>query len=150
MVTKIYKTTTEMFFYKRYKTIDLFNKKEFPTKKRLVWMEIIPGCKREVEAMRKARDVFNVFLEMLVEDLLEGHYFVFPLRKFGFLKITDKTDYERDDYIYDIETRGRFFKPALFLDRRVVTSHRRRYIFRFNSILRKKLYELVTNGKLYT
>jgi hypothetical protein len=104
----------------------------------------------EVEAKKLARDVFVSFLKKLSQDLIvENDIFVFPAPGFGYIKISNTADANREDYVYDIESNGKIWTPRMKLDPNIVKRNKKHYKLRFNEKLRNQMFELIQNGHKY-
>ncbi|MEO7397232.1 MAG: hypothetical protein ABIW84_01575 [Ilumatobacteraceae bacterium] len=107
------------------------------------------GAERKAIAMGNAitRDVFKL---ILTDMIMDNDYFVFPAEKFGYMKISDMTNEDREDYVYNFETQGRYFGARLMLDRSVQRLNKKHYRIKLSEANIKRIYNQVTqHGKSY-
>lgn len=126
-------------FYRKNYTHDLLDTKRFKWHPQFKDLKTLLGCKHEVQAQRLAIKVVNEFFEMLAEDMIEKRvYFVMPRIDSFSLLIKETTNPDRDDYIYLLETGGRYYKPVLHWAN---PQKRFKVNVRFTRRWRKKLFE---------
>lgn len=124
--------------------LERFTKRSFTDFKGLL------GMPREREAKQKAKDVLTSFLKVLAQDLIvNNEIFIFPVRNFGYVKITNTANPRRKDYFYDIESEGKIFTPKLTLDNRLLKINKKHYKLRFNQVLRIQMMNLIQSGHKY-
>lgn len=108
------------------------------------------NMKTEVEAKKLATDIFVAFLKKLAYQIIEENdIYIFPANGFGYIKISNTADPKRPDYVYHIESDGKIWTPRLKLDPELNKRNKKRYKFRFNEPLRKRMAELIRNGHKY-
>ena len=121
-----------------------FKKRSFNSYKELLNM------RRETEAKKVATDVFVSFLKKLSEDLMvENNIYVFPSPGFGYIKISNTADVDRDDYVYDIESEGKIWTPRVKINSEITKRSKKHYKLRFNLNLRRKMFKLIQEGHKY-
>jgi len=124
--------------------ISRFTKRKFTDFKDLFKMD------RERKAKKLGKDIVTDFLKLLSEDLIDNNdIFVFPEKNFGYIKVTDTSNSNRKDYIYNVSSEGKIFTPRIKLDDRIVKRNKKHYKVRFNQTLRNKMYEKIIDGHKY-
>ena len=106
--------------------------------------------KRETEAKKLATDVFISFLKKLADDLImENNIYIFPSPAFGYIKISNTADSNRDDYVYDIDSEGKIWTPKVKINSDITKRSKKHYKLRFNLKLRQKMFKLIQEGHKY-
>lgn len=124
--------------------LERFKKRSFKNFKELL------GKPTEREAKQIAKNVFTSFLKLMVDDLIENNeIFVFPIRTFGYTKISNTANTRRKDYVYDILSDGKIWTPKLFLDERILKNNKKHFKLRFNQNIRNRMRELIESGHKY-
>lgn len=104
----------------------------------------------EAEASKLATDIFVLFLKKLSYSLIEENdIYVFPFKDFGYLKISNMANPNREDYVYDINSDGKVWAPKLKLNNELNKINKKKYKFRFNEKLRMRMFELIKQGHKY-
>lgn len=137
------------YAYKINSTSDVLDLKRFP-KRSFTNYKTLLNKKTEVEAKKLATDIFVLFLKKLAYQLIEENdIYIFPAEGFGYMKIANTANPNREDYVYDIESDGKIWTPKLKLDSELNKRNKKRYKFRFNQPLRQRMFELIKKGHKY-
>ena len=124
--------------------LDRFKKRSFKDFKELL------GKPTEREAKQIAKNVLTSFLKLVVTDLIENNeIFIFPLKDFGYVKISNTANPRRKDYFYDILSEGKIWTPKLFLNKDLIKKNKKHYKFRFTQEIRIRMAELIKSGHKY-
>ena len=111
------------------------------------------NIKTDREAKTKAKEMINDFLSMLTDDMIYNNdVFIFPIEKFGYMGITDKTHFyhHRNMPIRNFfECGGKNFGPCILIDKEVAKKNDKFYHMRFTRPNRLKLIEHVKTGNRY-
>lgn len=128
---------------------DVLDLKRFP-KRSFVNYKTLFNKRTEVEAKKLATDIFVAFLKKLAYQLIEENdIYIFPANGFGYIKISNTADPNREDYVYDIESEGKIWTPKLTLDPELNKRNKKTYKLRFNQPLRQKMYDMIKAGHKY-
>lgn len=125
-------------FYKLNNHGDLFDTKRFKPRG-FKDLKSVTGHKHEYQAFRFCKRLIKEFFKLLAEEMIYNRVaFIMPQKDSFMVCIKETTDPDRDDYIYLLETGGRYYKPVLRWNN---PKYRAAYNVRFNRIWRKKLIE---------
>lgn len=129
-------------FYRRNLYRDLLNTKRFKPKGFKDFAELF-GIERDrtsyQTSMRLAEKILKEFFKEMATELIENHAaFIMPRIDSFILLVIETTDVDRDDYIYNLDTGGKYFKPVL---KWAKPKYRAPYKVRFTRTNRKRLFE---------
>ncbi len=145
--TKYY--TDGGFFYKSNRIDDLFDHNRFYSLS-LDEIKKLTGKTTEREAKKVCKDLFTEMMEMISVDIIENNdCFVFPLVKMGYIGISETTDIDREDYVFNIDTGGKTYGSRIVLDKRNLKRNKKHYRFRLTRENHIKLQEAIENGMRY-
>jgi len=128
------------FFYRINYMDDLLSRKENYTHQFRKLRELLGTKEKERKAMQKAKAVVYDFLDMLTEDMIQNDtYFVFPRRKYGYLKIRPVRKEDMKNYPFWIQTMGEYFAMRHIINKDIIKSTGKVHLVQLSQRLRKKL-----------
>jgi len=103
------------------------------------------------DAKRKAGKIFEDFMEMLGNDMIDEHViFILPMPNGGYLYITDLNTINWPEKRYfNPATGGTYNVPIIHRGTRLHYKRAAQYTVRFNQKLRIKLFKKVLEGERY-
>ena len=127
-------------------TLDLnrFKRRSFKDFKEVLKMN------RERAAKKLAKDMVVSLLKRISHDLIyNNEIFIFPIPAFGYVKISNTANFNREDYVYDIESDGKIWTPKFKVNPDIWKKNKKHYKIRFNQTLRQKMFDLIQTGHKY-
>jgi len=99
---------------------------------------------------KMAKMIVNLFLKELMNDLIyENDTFVLPEKGLGFMCVTNKTNYQSDNFRFDFETEGKTYGPKLFINKEQTKKTKKLYRMRFTHTGRRKIREQIAKKHYY-
>ena len=124
--------------------LDRFDKRSFKDFKELLRLD------KERQAKRLAKKIYTDFLKLVAQDLIVNNdMFVMPMKGFGYIKVSNTANPNREDYVYDIESDGKIWCPRLRVDQEIQKKNKRHYKVRFNQTLRIQMADMILKGHKY-
>ena len=109
------------------------------------------GTNRERKATVFAKQIFNDFLELMIDDLIyNNNIYLFPKLEFGYIKISDIANPNNPNYVFNIETDGKIFGPKIKLDKRILRKTRMHFNIEFGKEIQEKFNKELAAGHKYS
>lgn len=128
---------------------DILDLKRFKRRKFKGFKNLV-GINYERQAAVKAKEIFNDFLMLMGQDLVDNNdCYVLAKRGFGYINVANIANPNSPDYVYNIETDGKIYGPKLKLDIRIMRFTRLHFRVEFGKELQTRLESQVAAGHKY-